>query len=106
MADGAAGAINDTIRAEIDQLGLDEAMARAAQHVASSGASLGAGVTRFARDEAAKQSPGYEGRVKSWIADSGRHAEFDGDTVGIGEDWPAGFAPGAAPGCRCSMSIS
>ena len=34
-------AINDTIRQEIKQLGLDEAMARAPQHVASAGTSLG-----------------------------------------------------------------
>jgi len=106
MAEGAASAINDTIRGEIDALGLDDAMARAPQHVESSGASLGAGATWFARDEAAKQSPFYEGRVKSWIADTERHAEFDGDTVQIGEDWPAGFAPGSAPGCKCSASIS
>jgi hypothetical protein len=106
MAEGAAEAINDTIRGEIDQLGLDGAMALAAQHVASSGASLGAASTFFARDEAAKQSPGYESRVKSWIADTDRHAEFDGDTVGIGEDWPSGFAPGSAPGCKCSASVS
>jgi hypothetical protein len=105
MAEGVAGAINDTIRSEIDGLGLDDAMARAPQHVASSSASLGAGITHFARDEAAKQSPGYEQRIKTWIADTERHAEFDGDTVAIGEDWPAGFAPGSAPGCRCSMSI-
>lgn len=106
MAEGFAGALNDTIRAEISDLGLDSAMARAPQHVASSSASLGVNVTSFARTEAAKQSPGYEGRVKSWVSDTDRHAEFDGDTVGIEEDWPAGFAPGSAPGCKCSMTIS
>lgn len=106
MAEGAAGAINDTIRGEISDLGLDEAMGRAAQHVQSAGASLGARSTLWAREEAARQSPGYETRVKSWIADTDRHAEFDGETVPIGEDWPSGFAPGAAPGCKCSASIS
>lgn len=106
MAEGAAEAINLTTRQEIADLGLDDAMARAPQHVASAGASLGAGATRFARDEAAKQAPDYAGRVKTWIADTDRHAEFDGDTVAIGEDWPAGFAPGSAPGCKCSMAIS
>jgi hypothetical protein len=106
MAEGAAGAINDTIRGEIDQMGLDDALARAPQHVQSAGASLGAASTWFARDESAKQAPGYESRVKTWIADTERHAEFDGDTVAIGEDWPSGFAPGSAPGCKCSASIS
>jgi hypothetical protein len=45
-------------------------------------------------------------RVKTWVADTNRHAEFDGDTVPIGSDWPAGFAPGTAPGCACTQSIS
>jgi HK97 family phage portal protein len=106
MAEGAAEAINATIRSEIETVGLDDAMGRAPQHVASSGASLGVASTTFARDEAAKQAPDYEGRVKTWVADTGRHAEFDGDTVAIGEDWPAGFAPGSAPGCKCTMMIS
>jgi hypothetical protein len=106
MAEGAAGAINDTIQAEITDLGLDDAMNRAAQHVQSAGASLGVRSTLWAREEAARQSPGYEARVKSWVADSGRHAELDGETVPIAEDWPSGFAPGMEPGCRCSASIS
>jgi HK97 family phage portal protein len=106
MAEGAAGAINDTIRSDIDALGLDDAFARAAQHVASAGASLGVRSTVWAREEAARQSPGYDTRVKSWIADTDRHAEFDGETVPIGADWPAGFPPGGAPGCKCSASVS
>jgi HK97 family phage portal protein len=106
MAEGAAEAINATIRSEIDDLGLDEALGKRAVHVASAGTSLGAGATRWAREEAARQSPSPEHRVKTWIADTDRHAEFDGTTVPIGADWPAGFAPGTAPGCACTESIS
>jgi uncharacterized lipoprotein len=106
MAEGAATAINDTIRQEIKTLGLDAAMNRAPQHVSSAGTSLGARSTMWAREEAARQSGSYEQRVKSWVADTDRHAEFDGDTVPIAEDWPAGFAPGSAPNCACTESIS
>jgi HK97 family phage portal protein len=105
MATGAAEGINATIRQEIDELGLDQALARSSQHVASAGASLGAAATRWAREEAARQSPSPEGRVKTWVADTQRHAEFDGDTVALGDDWPAGFAPGTAPGCMCTQVI-
>jgi HK97 family phage portal protein len=106
MAEGAAEAINATIRGEIDDMGLDDALSKRAQHVASAGTGLGAGATRWAREEAARQSPGFQGRMKTWIADTSRHAEFDGDTVPVGDDWPAGFAPGTAPGCACTQSIS
>lgn len=106
MAESAAGAINDTIRHEIEAVGFEEAMNRASQHVASAGTSLGARSTMWAREEAARQAPGFQNRVKSWIADTQRHAEFDGDTVPVGEDWPAGFAPGSAPACACSMAIT
>jgi len=105
MAEGAAEGINSTVRQEIDDLGLDGALARAPQHVASAGSGLGASATRWAREEAARQSPGTEHRVKVWIADTQRHAEFDGDAVPLGEDWPAGFAPGSAPGCACTQAI-
>jgi HK97 family phage portal protein len=106
MAAGAAEAINATIRGEIDDLGLEDALGKRAAHVASAGTSLGAGATRWAREEAARQSPSGDHRVKTWVADTNRHAEFDGDTVPIGSDWPAGFAPGTAPGCACTQSIS
>jgi hypothetical protein len=106
MAEGAAEAINATIRGEIDDLGLEDALGKRAAHVASAGTNLGAGATRWAREEAARQSPSTDARVKTWIADTDRHAEFDGDTVPLGADWPAGFAPGSAPGCACSESIS
>jgi HK97 family phage portal protein len=105
MASSAAGAINETVRQNIKQLGFDEAMARAAQMVPSAGASLGGRSTMWAREEAARQSPDYQLRTKTWVADTERHADFDGDTVAVGDDWPAGFAPGSEANCRCSMSI-
>jgi hypothetical protein len=105
MAEGAAEGINSTIHSEIDELGLEEALGRRAQHVESAGAGLGAGATRWAREEAARQSPGTDERVKVWIANTSRHARFAGQTVPLGDNWPAGFAPGSAPGCKCSMAI-
>jgi hypothetical protein len=105
MSEGAAEAINAKVREEIDELGLEAALAKTAMHVENSGAGLGTNATRWAREEAARQSPGAENRVKVWIADTQRHAEFDGMTVPLGEDWPAGFAPGTAPGCRCTMAV-
>lgn len=105
MAEGAAEGFNDNLRQEIDELGLDGALSRKSQHVESAGASLGAGATRWAREEAARQSPDYERRVKVWIPDTQRHAAFGGQMVPVGDPWPAGFAPGTAPGCKCTMAI-
>lgn len=105
LAEGAAEAINAKARQEIDDFGKDTAIARFATHVESASASIGGGATRWAREEAARQSPDPESRVKVWIPNTQRHASFGGQTVPIGEPWPAGFAPGSAPGCRCSMSI-
>lgn len=106
MAEGAAEALNGTIRDDIDANGLETALGVAARHVESAGASLGANAITWAREEAARQSPGTGQRVKSWIANTARHAAYDGQTVPLGQGWPAGFAPGTAPGCRCSMSIT
>jgi hypothetical protein len=105
-AEGAAAAINGTVREEVREFGAEDALARRGQHVESAGAGLGARAVRFAREEAARQSPGYEQRVKTWIPNTKRHAQFGGTTVPIGADWPAGFAPGSAPGCKCSQSIT
>jgi hypothetical protein len=106
MAEGAAEGINSTVRGEIEALGLDAALAKRAQHVESAGAGLGAGATRWAREEAARQSPDTDRRVKIWIADTQRHAKFNGQTVALGDNWPAGFAPGSAPGCKCTQAIT
>jgi hypothetical protein len=106
QASGAAAAINEVTKADIEDVGLDDAMSRARnERSLVAAASLGARSTIFARTEAAKQAPHYEQRTKTWVADTERHAEFDGDTVPIGEDWPAGFAPGSAPNCGCTASI-
>jgi HK97 family phage portal protein len=106
MADGMAKGINDNLRERIDSSGLDAALSRHSAHVESAGTSIGVTATTWAREEAARQSPGFQGRVKTWIADTARHAEFDGDTVPVDADWPAGFAPGGAPNCACTLSIS
>lgn len=105
MAEGAADAINTKIREEIRELGADEALAVQDRHIESAGAGLGGQATIWARCEAARQSPGYEQRAKVWVANTERHAQFAGATVPIGDPWPAGFAPGSAPGCRCTASI-
>jgi HK97 family phage portal protein len=105
MSEGAAEGINTKLREEIDDLGLDEALGLQERHVESAGAGLGAAATLWARTEAARQSPDTEARVKTWIPNTERHAQFGGQSVPLGANWPAGFAPGSAPGCRCSMSI-
>lgn len=45
-------------------------------------------------------------RVKTWVADTERHAEFDGETVPLGDEFSAGFEPGSAPNCACAVAIS
>jgi hypothetical protein len=105
MAAGAAQGINRVTRDDIRDLGLDEAFGRRGSRVESAGAGIGAGATRFAREEAAKQAPNPERRMKTWVAHTARHAQFDGQTVPLGASWPAGFAPGAAPNCRCTSLI-
>jgi HK97 family phage portal protein len=105
MAESAAESINLKIRMMVDDVGVSEALGQRATTVASAGTGLGANATRWAREEATRQSPDAEHRVKTWIADTNRHAEFDGDTVPVGADWPSGFAPGTVPGCACTESI-
>lgn len=105
MAEGAAVGINEAVRAEIQKSGVDAAVGAFPQRVEAFAAGLGAQATIWAREEAARQAPGTESRVKVWIPDTDRHAAFGGDTVALGADWPAGFAPGSAPGCKCSMAI-
>ena len=105
-AAGAAEGIHEAVRRDIEEHGQEAAIKRFSQHVASAGASLGANLTMWARTEAARQSPDFEKRIKTWISNTERHAAFGGQSVPVGDSWPAGFAPGGAPGCRCSMSIS
>jgi HK97 family phage portal protein len=105
MAESAAESINLKIRMMVDDVGVAEALSQRATTVASAGTGLGANATLWARREATRQSPDAEHRVKTWVADTNRHAEFDGDTVPVGADWPSGFAPGTVPGCACTESI-
>lgn len=103
---GVAEAINQVTEQDVATVGVDDAIARArGQRAQAAATSIGSRAAIFARTEAAKQAPFAERRLKTWIADSDRHAQFDGDTVPLAEDWPAGFAPGSAPGCQCSMSV-
>ena len=104
-ADGFAKALNDTIRSEINEFGVKDALALRDRHIESFGTALGAKATIWAREEAARQSPHAETRVKTWVPNTQRHAEFGGDTVPLGADWPAGFAPGTTPGCSCTATI-
>ena len=60
MADGTAEGINDTIRDEIDEHGLDGAWSMRGRARRSAGAGLGAAATIWAREEAARQAPGFE----------------------------------------------
>lgn len=106
VAEGAAEGIHQAVQRDIEEYGSEEAIKRFSQHVASGSASLGANLTMWARTEAARQSPDFEKRIKTWIPNTERHAQFGGQSAPIGDPWPAGFAPGGAPGCRCSMSIS
>jgi hypothetical protein len=105
-ADGFAKSLNDVIRAEIAAVGIKDALALRDRHVESLGTAIGAKATTWAREEAARQAPGAEARTKTWIANSERHAEHSGTTVPLGASWPAGFAPGTAPGCACTMTVN
>jgi hypothetical protein len=105
MAAGIAEGLNSVTKADIDALGVDDAMARAMGPRADvAAASIGARSTIFARYEAEKQVPGQH--VKTWVADTERHADFDGETVPVGEEFSAGYEPGSEPNCRCTVTIS
>jgi hypothetical protein len=103
---GAVDGILTKFRQEISDLGLDTARERIPGHVSGAGGHLGVTTMTFARESAARQAPGFQYRVKSWVADTQRHAEYDGLTVPINDDWPQGFGPGEERNCRCSTSIS
>lgn len=105
-SEGAAEAINDVTAKDLEKWDVEDAISRArGERSAVAGASIGARAAIFARYEAAKQAPTPELRMKTWIADTQRHQEFNGETVPLGESFSAGFEPGSAPNCRCSLSI-
>lgn len=106
MADGTAEGINDATRRDIEELGAKDALARArGERAAVAAASIGTRATVFARTEAAKQAPNPERRVKTWVANTDRHAGLNGATVSLESDW-GGIEPGSEPGCKCSAVIS
>lgn len=106
MSEGVAEAVNQVTRNDVEDVGVEEALNRATgPRLASVAAALGGRAAIFARYEAARQAPRADSRVKTWVADSERHAEFDGETVGLDEDFSAGFEPGTEPNCRCSVTV-
>lgn len=106
MSEGIAEGVNAATQREIDRLGLEQALSDArSQRAEVAGASVGARATVQARYEAAKQSPRSEQRMKQWVADTKRHAELNGETVALGDDFSLGFEPGGPPNCRCSLVV-
>jgi len=106
MAEGSADQILQSVRQEIDDLGVDTALSRTPQHAASAGGSLGVRSTTWARREAARQSPQPDHRFQeTWVKDTDRHASLDGTSVALDGVWPGGLKTGSAPGCRCTATI-
>lgn len=106
MAEGTAEGLNRVTAQDVEQLGAADAVARASGVRAQvAGASIGTRATVFARQEAAKQAPQTERRMKTWISDTERHADLDGVSVPLDADW-GGIEPGSEPNCACSLSIS
>lgn len=88
-------------------MGMEDALARARNERAPvAAASIGSRATSFARYEAAKQSPESGTRLKTWVADTERHAKYDGETVPLTEAFSGGFEPGSEANCRCAVSIT
>ncbi len=102
---GIAEALNKVTARDIDELGLEDGLARARnERAAVAAASIGTRSTVFARREAAKQGPTPELRRQTWIADTERHAELDGVSVPLDSDW-GGIEPGSEANCACSASV-
>ena len=107
VAESAAGLINEVTERDARDVGVNEALKRGrTERAPVAAASIGGRATIFARLEAARQAPSYELRRKTWVADTERHAEVDGETIPIDGDFSIGFGPGSAPNCRCSLSIT
>lgn len=110
QAEGAAKGINDATQADIDELGVEGAFDRARHlRVETAATAIGTRSTVFAREEAAKQSPFPETRVKTWIPNTERHMELAGETIPVGQSWSfegRRLTPGSEPQCACSVTIS
>jgi hypothetical protein len=105
-SEGIAQGINDATKRDIEENGVEEALSRGYdERAAVAAATIGTRATRFARYEAAKQSPGYENRLKTWVAHTDRHANLNGASVPMNATW-GGIEPGSLPNCKCSVSIS
>jgi hypothetical protein len=106
QAEGAAEGINRATQRDIDELGVVAAMERAQNlRVGTAAASIGTRATLFARTEAAKQAPNPDRRLKTWVADTDRHASLNGASVPLDRDW-GGISPGSQPNCKCTAVIS
>jgi HK97 family phage portal protein len=106
MAAGAAEGINEATQRDISEFGPEQALERAqGQRAETAAASIGTRATVFAREEAAKQSPFPERRLKTWVPDTARHANLAGASVPLGQTW-GGIVPGSQPNCKCSMTIT
>jgi HK97 family phage portal protein len=106
QAEGAAEGINRATQRDIDEFGLVAAMERAQNlRVGTAAASIGTRATLFARTEAAKQAPNPDRRLKTWVADTDRHASLNGASVPLDRDW-GGISPGSQPNCKCTAVIS
>jgi hypothetical protein len=95
-AEGAAEAINDTIRGEIAD-GVDGALEPPRRQPSSAPAPASARRDEVGARGGRQADPRLRAARQDLDPDTDRHAEFGGDTVPIDEDWPAGFAPGSAP---------
>jgi HK97 family phage portal protein len=106
QAEGAAEGINRATQRDIEELGVVAAMERAQNlRVGTAAASIGTRATLFARTEAAKQAPNPDRRLKTWVADTDRHASLNGASVPLDRDW-GGISPGSQPNCKCTAVIS
>ena len=106
MAEGTAEGLNRVTAQDVKDHGVDEAFDRARGERAEVAASaIGTRATVFARQEAARQAPLPETRVKTWVANTDRHSSLNGATVPLASSF-GGIEPGSEPNCRCTAVIS
>jgi HK97 family phage portal protein len=103
-AEESAAGINEATQANIEEMGADDAFARAEQRTGAAASSLGTRSTFWARKVAGEQAPNPEARRMIWRANTDRHRHLDGKSVPIDGDW-GGIYPGSEPGCECSCDV-
>lgn len=102
---GSAGALVEHTDKEIDKLGAEEAIRHALEgRISVAAASLGSGVIRKARQEAAQQAPHPERRMQMWVANTARHGNLGGAMVPLGQTF-GGVLPGQPANCKCTLSV-